>query len=194
MHSEIQTFHIFCSLFCFSKTVLLCTYSMKVVLHKNKLEIQSHTWKYIKNCTVSFSHRGCSLSHLKYPHLLLGVCPDGWRAWAGGTKQIIGWSSAGWKGFRVEGSEASRPAEHNEVTLPGMQRVHRVQQQRSVIPSSWSTEWCHMPYICCAFVSFILKWNIWHLNHLSTTHKWIFSILTLTTITIYSVLFYSKVL
>lgn len=103
-------------------------YNMKAVLHLNKQEIQSHTWKYFWAAQFPFSHIGCSLSHLKYPDLLLGVCPDGWRAWAGGTKQIIGWSSSGWKGFRAGVSEASRPAEHNEVTLPGTERVQRVQR------------------------------------------------------------------
>lgn len=74
-----------------------------------------------------FTHRLQPI-HLKYPESLLEVCPDGWRVSASETKPVIGWSSSGWKGFRAVGSEASRPAEHNEVTLAGTQQTHIVQQ------------------------------------------------------------------
>lgn len=57
-------------------------------------------------------------SHLKYPDLLLGACPDGWRVWAGRTKPNIGWSSSGRKGSKAGGSESSRPVERNEATVP----------------------------------------------------------------------------
>lgn len=63
-------------------------------------------------------------SDLKYPLLLLEVCPDGVRACASETKPVIGWSGSKWKGFRAVCSEASRPAESNEVTLSRTRQAH----------------------------------------------------------------------
>lgn len=62
------------------------------------LKLTRDAWKYFKMARFLFVYR-LQPFHLKYPDLLLDVCPDGWRAWAGETKQIIGCSGSGWKGL-----------------------------------------------------------------------------------------------
>lgn len=166
-HCAMKILKIFLGLeavYLFTVQQVLLLYNTKVVLRLNKHQNQSHTWKYSKTAQFPFTYRLQPLSpqiawlslSLRRLSRWLRECELGQAGGRGagvvGAEQIIGWSGSGWKRFRVGVSEASRPAEHNEVTLPETTEYSDWDLQEALIPSLWTTKWQCTTFSSCSVV------------------------------------------